>query len=194
MRNPIYIIVFICFCLAQNAFSYDECFKGSCYSHLNSGWSSQGGVGCVKIGSKWQKKYNKSAELRKLRTSFYMAINNSSSTICNRPSVLNMEMLMFNSSSQKFVEFKEQIKKAISWCWLATNNKLKFTKKNISGAFVTDNNLEVNLFLQSDGSIGKTFVRMETVSKHTGKNFHWMHFSRQDLTRLKNELSELKIE
>ncbi len=192
MRQTYFIIFIIClFIFCQNAFSYDECFKGNCYSHFNSGWETQGGVGCVKTGIRWAQQY-KSQELKKNKASFYVAINNTSSDICNRPRVLNMEMLVFHSSSEKLAEFRKLIKKAIDWCWLATNNKIKFSRKKVSSSFVTDNNLEVNLFLFSEGTIAKTFVRLEINNKITKKNYHWMHLNRQDLTRLNKELSALK--
>ena len=192
MQKVCLIVFFICLFFRQDALPYDECFDGSCYTHLNSGWSVQGGVGCVKTGIKWHKKYNRYKELKKLNTYFYIAVSHTGGDVCQGPSVLNMEMLSFRPASQALAEFEKRIKKAIDWCWLAANNKLKFTRKNISTPFETDNLLEVNLFLYSDGTIGKTFVRMETAHPLTGRNFHWMHFNRQDLTRLKNDISALR--
>jgi hypothetical protein len=189
MRQSYFIILFICLFIYQNTFAYDECFEGNCYSHLNSGWETQGGAGCIKTGIRWDRKYK--SPIKKSKTSFYVAINNTSRDICNSPNVLNMELLVFQSSSKKLTEFRELIKTAIDWCWLATNNRIKYDRKNIGDRFVTDNNLEVNLFLFSKGTIEKTFVRLEINNYNTKKNFQWMHLKRQDLTRLNNELSEL---
>lgn len=191
MQKAYIIILLICLFICRNAFSYDECFKGSCYSHLNDGWTVQGGIGCIKTGLKWKQKYNHSGDLKKMSRYAYIAVNTDSSAVCNSPSVLSMEMLAFHNSSQTLARFKGAVKKAINWCWLATNNKLKFSRKNISDAFLTDNNLEVKLFLYSDGSIEKTFVRMETTGAYDN-SLYWVHLNRQDLARLKNEISALE--
>ena len=187
----LFTILLIGLFFGGNAYSYDECFKGSCYSHLNEGWTVQGGIGCIKTGLKWKQKYNHSDDLKKLSSYAYVAVNTDSSAVCNSTSVLNMEMLAFHNSSQTLAQFKGVVKKAINWCWLATNNKLKFSRKNISSTVLTDNNLEVNLFLYSDGTIEKTFIRMETSGTYDS-NSYWVHLNRQDLTRLKNELSALE--
>jgi hypothetical protein len=192
MQKSLIIILFISFVICRNAISYDECFQGNCYSHSNPGWIVQGGSGCIKTGLTWKKKYNTNDELKKNHTYFYLAINNTDSKICNTPSVLKMKKLYFHSSDGKLEAFKALISKAINWCWIATNNKVKFSGKDIDDPFVTDNNIEVNLYLFSDGTIEKTFVRLESKNKYSGKDFQWMHFNRQNLTRLKNEISVLE--
>ncbi len=185
------IIFFICLFLSQNAWSYDECFDGHCYSHLNSGWTTQGGAGCVKTGMRWDRKYSTYSSENQ-NASFYIAINTEISDICNSPDVRNMDMLVFHLSSRKSEDFRALIKKAIDWCWLSINNKIKYSGRRLGEPLVTDNNLEVNLLLYSDASIKGTFVRLEIQDADTRQNYFWLHLTRLDLTRLKNELSTLK--
>ncbi len=189
MKKVVFIIIFICFLFCQSTYSYDECFDGDCYSHFNS-WSPQGGIGCVKTGFKFDWRY-KSRKLEPHNAFFYVAIHNASSRKCESSSVRNVNMLEFRSSSQRFVDFQELIKKAIDWSWIATNNKLKFSKKLI-GDCTTDNHLDVTIFLIADATFKGTFIRIETEDYDTKKNYARMNFYKQDLTRLKKDLSALK--
>lgn len=191
MKKVLFLIALVYIFTCQNAFSYDECFDGDCYSHLNYGWATQGGLGCVKTGFKWKREY-RSPQSVKEKAYFYIAVNNTSSNICERPSVINMKMFTFRRSSKNFEAFQELIKKAIDWCWIANNNKIKFSKKNI-GKCVTDNNLKLNLFIYSDGTVKGTFVRLESKHKRTHKNYNWKHLNQHDLTRLKRDLSALPL-
>ncbi len=190
MKHTVFILFFISLFSCQNTYAYDECFDGDCYTHLNSGWSPQAGIGCIKTGFKYDWKY-KTRALEPRQTFLYTAIHNSSSSKCDSPSVLNMDMLVFRSTSERFVDFQELIKKAIDWSWIATNNKLKFTKKYI-GDCVTDNQVEANMFLIADGTFKGTYIRLEINDRYTKKNYNWMHFYQQDLTRLKKELTAVK--
>ncbi len=185
------IIFFICLFFGQNVWSYDECFDGYCYSHLNSGWTTQGGAGCVKTGMRWSRKYS-AYYSKNQNASFYIAINTESSDICSSPDVRNMDMLVFHLSSGKEEAFKDLISKAIDWCWLSINNKIKYSGRKIGEPLITDNNLEVNLFLYSDASIKGTFARLEMQDADTRQNYSWLHLTRLDLTRLKNELRTLE--
>ncbi len=192
MRKAYITILFLGLFILRDACAYDECFRGSCFSHLNDGWIVQGGVGCIKTGIKWHQKYNHSDALKALNSYYYIAVNSSSSDICNSPGIIDMEMITFHHSTPTLADFKESVRKAIDWCWLAANNKIKFSRKSMGDAVITDNHFRVSLFLYSDGTIDKTFVRMEIADTYTGKHFFFMHLNRQDLTRLKNEISSLE--
>jgi hypothetical protein len=124
--------------------------------------------------------------------SFYIAFNTESSDICSSPDVLGIDMLIFDSSSMKLEAFRDLIKKGIDWCWLAINNKIKCSRRKIGEPLVTDNNLEVHFYLYSDTSIKGTFVRLEMQDADTRQHYSWLHLTRFDLTRLKNELAVLK--